>query len=65
MLIFRQIADFVHLFPTDCIAEFIQPVTFILALDKVAEVRLTALKAVIIYAQTVPSVGVEPTLGGF
>jgi hypothetical protein len=49
MLIFRQIADFVHLFPTDCIAEFIQPVTFILALDKVAEVRLTALKAVIIF----------------
>ena len=39
-------AEFVELFPTDCIAEFIQPVTFILALDKVAEVRLTAIRAV-------------------
>ena len=39
-------AEFVELFPIDCISDYIQPVTFILALDKVAEVRLTAIKAV-------------------
>jgi hypothetical protein len=42
----RQIAEFVCLFPADYISEYIQPVTFILALDKVAEVRSTAVKAV-------------------
>lgn len=40
-----QITEFSELFPVECIAEYIQPVTFILALDKVAEVRLTAIKA--------------------
>lgn len=40
-----QIAEFCELFPTDCIAEYIQPVAFILALDKVAEVRVTSIKA--------------------
>lgn len=40
-----QIAEFCDLFPTNCIAEYIQPVSFLLALDKVAEVRVTSLKA--------------------
>ena len=42
----RQIIEFCELFPTDCLAEYVQPVAFILALDKVAEVRVTAVKAV-------------------
>ena len=42
----RQIAEFCELFPTDCIAEFIHPVTYTLANDKIAEVRMTAIKAV-------------------
>jgi hypothetical protein len=41
----RQISDFCELFPADCIAKFIQPIIFTLALDKVAEVRLTAVGA--------------------
>ena len=42
----RQISYFCELFPCDCLAEYVQPVTFTLALDKIAEVRITAIKAV-------------------
>ncbi len=41
-----QIALFTEQFPVDCLADYVQPVVFTLALDKVAEVRLTAVKAV-------------------
>jgi hypothetical protein len=45
----RQIAQFCELFPTDSLAEYVQPITFILALDKVAQVRTTAVKAVSVF----------------
>ena len=41
-----QIAAFTEQLPVDCLADYVQPVVFTLALDKVAEVRLTAIKAV-------------------
>ncbi|CAF0880913.1 unnamed protein product [Brachionus calyciflorus] len=42
-----QISKFCELYPPDCLAEFVQPVTFTLALDKIAEVRVTAVKALV------------------
>ena len=42
-----QIAQFCELFPSDYLAEYVQPVAFTLALDKVAEVRNTAIKALV------------------
>jgi len=42
-----QIAQFCELFPAEYLAEYVQPVAFTLALDKVAEVRLTSLKALV------------------
>ena len=42
----RQICYFTEQFPCDCLANFVQPVAFTLALDKVAEVRITAIRAV-------------------
>ena len=42
-----QIAQFCELFPPDYLAEYVQPVAFTLALDKVAEVRMTSLKALV------------------
>ena len=42
----RQIAEFCPLFPPECLAEYVQPVAFTLALDKIAEVRLTAINSV-------------------
>ena len=54
--ILRQISEFCELFPVDCIAKFIQPIGFTLALDKVAEVRLTAVGALIqIFKQFIAS----------
>ena len=40
-----QIIEFCHLFGDKSIAEYIQPVVFMLAIDKVAEVRQTAIRA--------------------
>lgn len=34
-------------FPSASLADYVQPVAFTLALDKVAEVRITAVKSVI------------------
>ena len=42
-----QIAQFCELFPAEYLAEYVQPVAFTLALDKVAEVRSTSLKALV------------------
>ena len=42
-----QIVQFCELFPAEYLAEYVQPVAFTLALDKVAEVRMTSLKALV------------------
>jgi len=42
-----QIAEFCPLLPAECLAEYVQPVAFTLALDKISEVRLTAINALI------------------
>ena len=42
-----QISQFCELFSPDCLAQYVQPVAFILALDRIAEVRVTATKALV------------------
>ncbi|RMZ95186.1 serine threonine- phosphatase 4 regulatory subunit 1 [Brachionus plicatilis] len=42
-----QISQFCELFSAECLAQFVQPVAFILALDRIAEVRVTATRAMV------------------